>query len=79
MSGSGAVDDAEAWEEFSASTRKSVLEEYHEAGIALMVSAFGSTDTPTSDGADAKETAQKLAAWVKKYDLDGVDIDYEGE
>ena len=77
MTNQGAVDDAEAWAGFSASYRKSVLEEYHEAGIALMVSAFGSTDSPTSNGANPTTTAQQLAKYVKDYGLDGVDIDYE--
>ena len=79
MSDQGAVDDAEAWEQFDAGTRQQTLQEYHNAGIALMVSAFGSTDSPTSNGADPTQTAQNLASWVKKYGLDGVDIDYEGE
>ena len=77
MVDSGAVDNAQAWEGFTASYRKQVLEEYHAAGIALMVSAFGSTDTPTTSGKDPVTVAKDLAAWVKKYGLDGVDIDYE--
>jgi len=43
----------------------------------LIVSLFGSTDTPTTSGADPVLTANSMAAWVKKYDLDGVDVDYE--
>lgn len=77
MTNRGPVDDAQAWAWFSASTRKSVLKEYHDAGIALMVSAFGSTDAPTSNGADPTQTARNLAQYVKDYGLDGVDIDYE--
>ncbi|EEB90369.1 hypothetical protein MPER_11432, partial [Moniliophthora perniciosa FA553] len=38
---------------------------------------FGATDAPTSSGADPIKTANTMAAWVKQYDLDGVDIDYE--
>ena len=77
MSNQGAVDDAQAWEQFSQSYRQQVLDEYHAAGIALMVSAFGSTDAPTSWGSDPTDLAQQLASWVKQYGLDGVDIDYE--
>ncbi|WVR08219.1 hypothetical protein IAU60_005266 [Kwoniella sp. DSM 27419] len=77
MTNQGAVDDAQFWEQLDSATRNQVIQEYHEAGIALMVSAFGSTDSPTSNGADATQTAQDLAAWVKQYGLDGVDIDYE--
>ncbi|WWD20162.1 hypothetical protein CI109_104638 [Kwoniella shandongensis] len=77
MTDTGAVDDAQAWAQWDADYRAQVLEDYHEAGIALMVSAFGSTDQPTSNGADPVETAQNLAQYVKDYGLDGVDIDYE--
>jgi len=73
----GAADQALLWEQISASTRAAVKAEYAAAGISLMVSAFGSTDAPTSNGADAAATARSMAAWVKKYDLDGIDVDYE--
>lgn len=54
-----------------------VLDSYHAAGIALMVSAFGSTDAPVTNGVDPTDCARRLAAWVKQYNLDGVDIDWE--
>ncbi|EIW79362.1 glycoside hydrolase family 18 protein [Coniophora puteana RWD-64-598 SS2] len=74
---SGAADQATEWASLDAATRSSIKAKYHAAGIKLVVSAFGSTDTPTSAGADATATANKLAAWVKQYGLDGVDVDYE--
>ncbi|WWC92982.1 uncharacterized protein L201_007946 [Kwoniella dendrophila CBS 6074] len=77
MTNTGAVDNAQFWEQLDSQTRQQVLSDYHNAGIALMVSAFGSTDSPTSNGADPTQTAQQLAQWVKQYGLDGVDIDYE--
>jgi chitinase len=40
-----------------------------------MVSAFGSEDVPT--GADPTSTANTMAAWVKKWGMDGIDVDYE--
>ena len=43
----------------------------------MMVSAFGSTDTPTTSGANPVTTATKYANWIKHYDLDGIDVDYE--
>jgi hypothetical protein len=43
-----------------------------------MVSAFGSTDAPTSSGVDPVAIANTMAAWVKQYELDGIDVDYEG-
>lgn len=42
-----------------------------------MVAAFGSTEQPTTAGADPTSTANTMAAWVKQYDLDGLDVDYE--
>lgn len=42
-----------------------------------MVSAFGSTDSPVTAGVDPADCARRLAAWVKQYNLDGVDIDWE--
>nr|XP_019043356.1 hypothetical protein I302_07931 [Kwoniella bestiolae CBS 10118]OCF22286.1 hypothetical protein I302_07931 [Kwoniella bestiolae CBS 10118] len=77
MTDRGAVDNAQFWEQLDSTTRQQVITDYHNAGIALMVSAFGSTDAPTSNGADPTQTAQALAKWVKDYGLDGVDIDYE--
>jgi hypothetical protein len=73
----GAVDMALVWERLSASERQQIKAAYTAAGISLMVSAFGSTDAPTSAGADPIALANKMAAWVKKYDLDGIDVDYE--
>lgn len=43
----------------------------------MIVSVFGSTDTPTTSGADPTSTANTFAAWVIEYGLDGIDVDYE--
>lgn len=45
--------------------------------VKLMISAFGSTQAPTSAGYDALDCAQKLADFVINNNLDGVDIDWE--
>ncbi|CCM01822.1 uncharacterized protein FIBRA_03890 [Fibroporia radiculosa] len=74
---SGSVDQAQEWEELDASTRASIKSQYNAAGVKLIVSAFGSTEAPTSSGDDPVNTANTMAAWVKQYDLDGIDIDYE--
>jgi hypothetical protein len=74
---SGPQDQALGWTQLTAAKRKSVKSAYHAAGISLIVSAFGSTDAPTSTGADPKSTAQRLAKYVSQYNLDGVDVDYE--
>ncbi|KAF8547935.1 hypothetical protein OG21DRAFT_1599586 [Imleria badia] len=54
---SGAADEALAWQELTASERTTNLGEYNEAGISLIVSLFGSTDTPTTSGDDPITTA----------------------
>jgi chitinase len=46
-------------------------------GVKFMVSAFGSTQNPTSAGVDAIDCANKLAAFVIANQFDGVDIDWE--
>ncbi|KAH7925802.1 glycoside hydrolase family 18 protein [Leucogyrophana mollusca] len=73
----GAADQAQEWEELTASERSTILAEYDAAGISLIVSLFGSTETPTSSGYDPIDTANTMAAWVIEYGLLGVDIDYE--
>jgi chitinase len=73
----GAADQAQEWEELTASQRSSILSEYEAAGISLIVSLFGSTETPTSSGYDPIDTANTMAAWVIEYGLQGVDVDYE--
>lgn len=74
---SGAADEALAWQELTASERTTILDEYNAAGISLIVSLFGSTDTPTTSGDDPITTANTMAAWALEYSLQGVDIDYE--
>jgi hypothetical protein len=44
--------------------------------VQIVVSAFGATDFPTSQGADPTETAQQLAKFVVNNNLDGVDLDW---
>jgi len=77
MSNSGAVDNAQFWTGLGSAKQQETLAAYNAAGITLMVSAFGSTDNPTTAGADPTQTAQNLATWVKANNLNGVDIDYE--
>ncbi|OBZ73901.1 Endochitinase 4 [Grifola frondosa] len=74
---SGPADKAEEWTQLNVSQRSTVKAEYAAAGISLIVSAFGATDAPTSDGADPVDTANTMAAWIKEFDLDGIDVDYE--
>lgn len=74
---SGPADQAAEWASLDNATRASIKTSYHNAGISLIVSAFGSTDAPTSGGYDPTTVANNLAAFVLEYNLDGVDVDYE--
>merc|ERR1712032_1521648 len=88
---SGAVDTALVWSniityfttdnDFNCTTnqacQKVLIDKYHEAGMKLLVSAFGATDFPVSQGADAKAVAEELADFVTTNQLDGVDLDFE--
>lgn len=49
----------------NAEVQKAWAAAFHKAGKRVLVSAFGSTDMPTSAGADPVEVANKLAAFVK--------------
>ena len=42
-----------------------------------MISAFGATLHPASEGANAVQCAQQLANYVLNSHVDGVDLDYE--
>ncbi|KAI5122931.1 hypothetical protein M0805_007609 [Coniferiporia weirii] len=75
----GPVDQAQAWASLDSSTRQSLKSKYNAAGIKVIVSAFGSTETPTTSGQDATTLANTMAKFVKDNNLDGIDIDYEDE
>ncbi|KAL5501800.1 hypothetical protein ACEPAH_9060 [Sanghuangporus vaninii] len=73
----GPADQAQAWEQLDDSKRKQIKSQYESAGIKLIVSAFGSTELPTTSGADPQKVAESMADWVIKMGLDGIDVDYE--
>ncbi|KAJ3815284.1 glycoside hydrolase [Lentinula aff. lateritia] len=73
----GAFDKAAEWTQLTSAQRATIKAQYAAAGIKLIVSVFGSTDAPTTNGADPIATADTMAAWVIQYGLDGVDVDYE--
>ncbi|KAL5519826.1 hypothetical protein ACEPAG_1486 [Sanghuangporus baumii] len=73
----GPADQAQAWEQLDDSKRKQIKSQYESAGIKLIVSAFGSTELPTTSGADPQKVAETMADWVIKMGLDGIDVDYE--
>jgi len=73
----GALDNAGSWASLSDGDRAAVKAQYAAAGIKLIVSAFGSTETPTSSGLDPIGAANDMGNWVRQYGLDGIDVDYE--
>ncbi|KAI0334540.1 chitinase [Cubamyces sp. BRFM 1775] len=73
----GARDQAQAFAQLSADQRTAKKAEYNQAGISLIVSAFGETDEPTTVGADPVATANTMAQFVLANALDGIDVDYE--
>jgi len=57
--------------------QKAVRKKYNDAGIKVIVSAFGATEFPTSRGMDAATCGRNLAQFVIDNNLDGADADYE--
>ncbi|KAF8521408.1 glycoside hydrolase family 18 protein [Hysterangium stoloniferum] len=74
---SGPADQAQAWTQLSDSQRANLKADYKSNNITLMVSAFGSTESPTTDGKDPTLLAESMASWVRQWDMDGIDVDYE--
>jgi hypothetical protein len=50
---------------------------YNDNGIKILISAFGATEFPTSQGENATECGLKLGDFVLNNNLDGADIDWE--
>lgn len=73
----GPADQALAYSNLAADAKAAKKSEYSSAGINLIVSAFGSTDQPTTSGADPVGTANTMAQFVTANQLDGIDVDYE--
>jgi len=65
------------WGKSLAEVQKAWINIYHQKGIKVLVSAFGSTDFPTSRGVDPVACGKSLAQFVIDNNLDGVDLDWE--
>ncbi|KIK68421.1 glycoside hydrolase family 18 protein [Collybiopsis luxurians FD-317 M1] len=70
-------DVAAEWEKLGDADRKNTLDKYEQANIKIMVSAFGETEKPTTQGLNAETLASTMADWVIKYGVHGIDVDYE--
>ncbi|GAK64312.1 glycoside hydrolase family 18 protein [Moesziomyces antarcticus] len=73
----GVADNAAKFAAKSDADKKWFKSRYAGAGMKLMVSVFGATDTPQSMGRNATKLGKTIAAFVKQNGLDGVDVDYE--
>ena len=73
----GPIDQAQLFAGLPADTKSAKKAEYAAAGINILVSAFGDSDHPTSDGRDPVDTANTMAQFVLDNNLDGIDVDYE--
>lgn len=57
--------------------QKAWIKLYHEKNQKVLLSAFGATEFPTTQGMDADSTCTKLAQAVLANNLDGLDLDWE--
>ncbi|UZJ54144.1 hypothetical protein CBS101457_003464 [Exobasidium rhododendri] len=73
----GAADNVAEWVSGTDAQRRAIVQAYNNAGIRLGVSVFGETSKPQSTGNDPLVLANTIAAFVIKYGLQGVDVDYE--
>lgn len=74
---SGPADQAIVWQQLSKADRDTLKAAYKAAGVKVIISAFGATETPTTSKADPVDLATKLATFATENELDGVDVDYE--
>ena len=57
--------------------QKTLKKKYNDGGVKILISAFGATEFPTTNGVDPVDCANKLGNFVLQNNLDGVDIDWE--
>jgi len=60
----------------TAEVQQNIRKKYHQHGVRLLISAFGATEFPTTQGLDAKVCGKKLAQFVIDNHLDGADADW---
>lgn len=57
--------------------QKKVVDLYHSRNISVLISAFGASQEPTTEGHDPVQTCTNLAQFVLDNNFDGVDLDWE--
>lgn len=73
----GAWDNALQWTTLPSGTRQQMKRNYADAGIKFLLSAFGSTEQPTTAGEDPVALAKRVADFVIDWEFEGVDVNYE--
>lgn len=71
------VSSSNPWGSTTQQIQQAWINLYHQYGVKVLVSAFGATDFPTTQGTDPIVIAEALARFVIDNNLDGVDLDYE--
>ena len=57
--------------------QRNLVQLYHQNNALVLVSAFGATSHPTTEGVNASTAGAHLGQFVIDNNLDGVDLDYE--
>ena len=65
------------WANLDVTNRRQLKQQYNQAGVSIVASAFGETDLPTSAGRDPVALANTMGQFVLGHDLDGIDVDWE--
>ncbi|KAI0742905.1 glycoside hydrolase [Daedaleopsis nitida] len=73
----GPHDQVANWAALDPAHRKQLKQQYNQAGVSVVVSAFGETELPTTKGLDPATLANSMGQFVLNTDLDGIDIDWE--
>ncbi|KAI1787342.1 glycoside hydrolase [Ganoderma leucocontextum] len=73
----GPHDQVLNWANLDATKRQQLKQQYNQAGVSIVASAFGATDLPTSGGKDPVALANTMGQFILSHDLDGIDVDWE--
>ncbi len=73
----GPRDQVANWANLDATKRQQLKQQYNQAGVSIVASAFGETDLPTTAGRDPVALANTMGQFVLNNDLDGIDVDWE--
>lgn len=73
----GPSDQVANWKSLTNESRTEIVKGLHAQNISIMMSLFGAEDAPTTNGTDPEKFAKEVGEFVRDYQLDGVDVDWE--